>query len=77
LENLVPVALNTQASGTQIHQIGHGDEAISDFSVQEEVDRWVEANEKELKRKASILPMVDSSGYPVLQAQFGYEYMRK
>jgi hypothetical protein len=77
LENLVPLPLNTQGSGTQIQQIGNGDEDISDFSVQEEVERWVEANEKELERKASILPKVDSSGYPVLKAKFGFEYMRE
>ena len=56
IENFVPLPLNTQSSGTQLHQIGHGDELVSDWSVEAEVKRWVEANEKETARKISILP---------------------
>ncbi|KAL6250324.1 hypothetical protein RBB50_002625 [Rhinocladiella similis] len=76
LENLVPLPLNTQSSGTQLHQIGHGDPMISDWSVESEVKRWIEANEKETARKLSILPKVDSSGYPPLKAEAGFAYLQ-
>lgn len=75
IENLVPLPLNTQASGTQIHQIGHHHDTISDWSVEDEVKRWEDANEKETQRKISILPKVDSSGYPPLTAQAGFRYL--
>lgn len=75
IENLVPLPLNTQASGTQIHQIGLAHEAISDWSVEGEVERWKEANERETARKISILPKVDSSGYPMLRAEAGFRYL--
>jgi len=76
LENLVPLPLNTQSSGTQLHQIGRGREGISDWSVEEEVQRWIEANEKETQRKISILPKVDSSGYADLQPKHAFMYLR-
>ncbi|KAJ9605174.1 hypothetical protein H2200_010564 [Cladophialophora chaetospira] len=76
LENYVPLPLNTQSSGTQLQQIGHGDELVSDWSVEEEVKRWVEAHEKETARKISILPTVDSSGYAPMKAQAGFAYLR-
>jgi tRNA-dihydrouridine synthase len=76
IENLCPLPLNTQSSGTQLHQIGFGDEIISDWSVEDEVKRWVDANEKETQRKISILPKVDSSGYPPLKAEVGFAYLR-
>jgi 2,4-dienoyl-CoA reductase-like NADH-dependent reductase (Old Yellow Enzyme family) len=76
LENLVPLPMNTQASGTQIHQIGRGHKKISDWSVEEEVQRWIEANEKETQRKIDILPVVDSSGYADLKAKHGFEYLK-
>lgn len=76
IENMVPPPLNTQASGSQLHQVGWGDEKISDWSDKAEVQRWVEANEKETARKISILPKVDSSGYPALKAEVGFEYLK-
>ncbi len=76
IENLMPLPLHTQSSGTQLHQIGKGDSLISDWSVQTEVQRWIEANDKETARKMSILPKVDSSGYPPLQAEAGFAYLQ-
>ncbi|KAK7885706.1 hypothetical protein LTR67_010057 [Exophiala xenobiotica] len=76
IENAVPLPLNTQASGTQLHQIGHGHALVSDWSVESEVKRWIEANEKETARKISILPKVDSSGYPPLKAEAGFAYLQ-
>jgi hypothetical protein len=76
LENLVPGPLSTQASGTQLHQVGVGDELLSDWSDAGEVGRWEEANERETKRKIGILPRVDSSGFPGLKAQVGFAYLR-
>jgi 2,4-dienoyl-CoA reductase-like NADH-dependent reductase (Old Yellow Enzyme family) len=75
IENYVPLPLNTQSSGTQLHQIGHGDELVSDWSVEAEVKRWIEAHEKETERKISILPKVDSSGYAPLKAEAGFAYL--
>ena len=50
---------------------------ISDWSEQEEVKRWIAAFEKETERKMSILPKVDSSGYPSpFKAEVGFEYVR-
>ena len=76
IENKVPLPFNTQASGTQLHQIGRGHSKISDWSNEDEVKRWMEANEAETERKISILPKVDSSGYPQLRPQVGFEYLR-
>lgn len=76
IENFVPLPMNTQASGTQIHQVGFGDELISDWSVEDEVKRWEDANKIESERKISILPKVDSSGYPALKAEAGFAYLR-
>ncbi|KAK4561718.1 hypothetical protein LTR86_004397 [Recurvomyces mirabilis] len=76
IENSVPLPLNTQSSGSQLHQIGRGEEEVSDWSEEREVRRWVEANEKETERKISILPRVDSSGYAVLKAEAGFAYLR-
>lgn len=76
IENFVPLPLNTQASGTQIHQVGLGDELISDWSVESEVKRWEDANEEETERKKSVLPKVDSSGYPILKAEKGFAYLQ-
>ncbi|KIW98717.1 uncharacterized protein Z519_00380 [Cladophialophora bantiana CBS 173.52] len=75
IENFSPLPLNTNSSGTQIHQIGKGHELISDWSDESEVKRWMEADEKEVERKASILPVVDSSGYPPLKAEVGFAYL--
>lgn len=76
IENYVPLPQNTQASGTQIHQIGKAEAAISDWSHEGEVQRWIKANEEEMQRKISILPKVDSSGYPFLHAEVGFEYLK-
>ena len=78
IDNYMPLPMNTQASGTQLHQVGKGEEKISDWSVKEEVDRWIKANEIETKRKESILPKIDSSGYPWITAgdTAGFEYLR-
>ncbi|KAK5110168.1 hypothetical protein LTR62_006164 [Meristemomyces frigidus] len=77
MENLVPLPLNTQSSGTQLHQVGRGDgEGISDWSDRVEVERWVLANKVEEERKKGVLPMVDSSGFPVLRAEAGFQYLR-
>jgi len=74
LENLVPLAQNTQAAGTQLHQVGEGDKLISDFSDEGEVKRWIEAFEIETARRKAVLPKVDSSGYPKMKAVVGFDY---
>ncbi|TKA37881.1 hypothetical protein B0A55_13726, partial [Friedmanniomyces simplex] len=76
IENLVPLPLNTQATGTQLQQVGLDDQLVSDWSDEGEVQRWVEANEKETARKIGVLPKVDSSGFPPLKAEVGFEYLR-
>ncbi|KAK4962945.1 hypothetical protein LTR10_000572 [Elasticomyces elasticus] len=76
IENFVPLPLNTQATGTQLQQVGLGDRLVSDWSDESEVQRWVEANEKETARKIELLPKVDSSGFPPLRAEVGFEYLR-
>jgi hypothetical protein len=72
----IPLPQNTQATGTQLHQIGHAHKLVSDWSDKEEVDRWIKAFEKETQRKISILPKVDSSGYPPLKAEVGFDFVR-
>jgi hypothetical protein len=76
IDNYVPLPLNTLASGSQLHQVGTGAEKISDWSDKEEVKRWAEAYEKEIERKIKLLPKVDSSGYPALRAEVGFEYLK-
>ena len=76
IDNFMPVALNTQSTGSQLHQVGKGDALVSDWSDEAEVKRWMEANEKETERKIAILPRVDSSGYAVLKAEVGFDYLR-
>lgn len=76
IDNFVPLPLNTQASGSQLHQIASGCESISDWSVEDEVKRWEEANEAETQRKIKILPKVDSSGFAMLKPEVGFEYLR-
>ncbi|KAK3076694.1 hypothetical protein LTS18_012315, partial [Coniosporium uncinatum] len=77
IENLVPLPQNTQASGTQIHQIGQDwvEGTVSDWSSEEEVKRWMEDLEKETERKQKILPKVDSSGYPPMRPVDGFKYL--
>ncbi|GAB7353512.1 hypothetical protein MBLNU459_g3958t1 [Dothideomycetes sp. NU459] len=76
VENFVPLPQNTQASGTQLHQVAAGARAVSDWSDKGEVGRWVEAFEAETARKIALLPKVDSSGYPKLEIGVGVEYLR-
>lgn len=76
LENFAPMPQITQSSGTQIHQIGKGETAISDFSDEAEVARWVKAFKEDSERRNKILPKVDSSGYPWLKATAGFEYLK-
>ena len=75
LENYVPLPLNTQASGTQLHQVGRGVGEVSDWSERREVRRWVEAHEKEMERKRLLLPKVDSSGYAWIRPERGFDYL--
>lgn len=75
IDNVAPLPLHTAASGTQLNQIGKGHNLISDLSSEEEVKRWVEAYEKEQARRESILPKVDSSGYPPYAAVDGFAYL--
>jgi 2,4-dienoyl-CoA reductase-like NADH-dependent reductase (Old Yellow Enzyme family) len=77
IENFVPLPLNTQATGSQLHQVGKGNRLISDWSDKDEVQRWIKASEIETARKERILPKVDSSGYPALKAEVGFAYMRR
>lgn len=76
IENYMQLPNHTQAAGTQLHQVGHGHEKVSDWSFEEEVRRWEEANESEQKRKASILPVVDASGYPPFVPKHGFAYLK-
>ncbi len=76
IENYVPLPMNTQSSGTQLQQCGNGEDAISDWSVESEVKRWIEANEIEAKRKEKLLPLVDSSGYPYITPEKGFAYLK-
>lgn len=76
IENLVPLPQNTQASGTQLHQIGFGDPTISDWSEEGEVQRWMKAYEEETERNIKLLPKIQSSGFPHLRAEAGFEYLR-
>ncbi|MBE7181282.1 MAG: NADH:flavin oxidoreductase/NADH oxidase family protein, partial [Terriglobus roseus] len=76
IENFMPLPLNTQASGMQLHQVGKGEEQISDWSVESEVKRWQEANEVEAKRKMEMLPIVDSSGYAYIKPESGFAYLK-
>lgn len=76
IENFMPLPKNTQATGMQLHQIGHGDEFISDWSEQSEVQRWLEADKAEEMRKMDLLPIVDSAGYARIKAESGFAYLR-
>lgn len=76
IESVMPLPLNTQSSGTQLHQIGRGQENVSDWSVQEEVERWQKANKEEEERKIKILPVVDSSGYAWIEPVNGFAYLK-
>ncbi|KAI9693144.1 MAG: hypothetical protein M1822_005140 [Bathelium mastoideum] len=75
IENKMPLPNQIMASGTQLHQLGTGEEMTSDWSDEGEVKRWLDANDKEAERKKNILPKVDSSGYPHIKAQAGFAYL--
>lgn len=75
IENFIPLPKNTQATGTQLHQIGRGEKLVSDWSDEGEVERWVKADGVEEKRKINLLPVVDSSGYPLMKATAGFDYL--
>lgn len=75
IENFVPLPQNTQATGTQLHQVGKGHALVSDWSDESEVKRWIEEFEKETKRREALLPKIDSSGYPNMKAEIGVEYV--
>ncbi|KAF4551541.1 NADH:flavin oxidoreductase/NADH oxidase-like protein 2 [Elsinoe fawcettii] len=75
IDNLVPLPQNTQSSGTLLHQVGKGHGFLSDFSNQEEVERWLAEFHKETERKKSILPKVDSSGCPQVTAMAKFAYL--
>ncbi|TKA29800.1 hypothetical protein B0A50_03164 [Salinomyces thailandicus] len=77
IENFVPLPQNTQATGTQLHQVGSGEGLVSDWSDEGEVGRWVEAFGVETERRKAMLPRIDSSGYPVLRAEVGFGYLRR
>jgi tRNA-dihydrouridine synthase len=77
IENLVPLPQNTQASGSQLHQLGRGEEKVSDWSQKEEVERWMRAFEKGEAERAAVLPRVERCGYPVLKAEMGFEYLKR
>jgi len=76
LENKIPLPQNTQASGSQLHQIGHGERMVSDWSSQEEVDRWLKEFEIDEKIRIEMLPTVERCGYPVLKPEVGFEYLK-
>ncbi|EGP89540.1 uncharacterized protein MYCGRDRAFT_69448 [Zymoseptoria tritici IPO323] len=76
LESGVPLPKSTQSTGTQLHQVGRGEELVSDWSSKEEVERWVEADKVEEERKLRILPVVDSSGYAPLKPVVGLEFAK-
>ncbi|KAK8120134.1 hypothetical protein PG999_004254 [Apiospora kogelbergensis] len=76
LDSFVPAPQSTQATGTQLAQIGHGHMGVSDFSDGDEVRRWMEEFQKEAERKEKVLPVVDSSGFPLVKAQCGFYYLR-
>lgn len=76
LENLVLLPQNTQASGSQLHQLGRRKEKVSDWSQREEVDRWMRAFEKNKEERASMLSRVERWAYPVLKAEMRSEYLK-
>lgn len=76
LESFVPGPQSTQATGTQLAQIAHGHAAVSDYSDEDEVRRWEEEFRREAERKEAVLPVVDSSGFPLFEAQSGFYYLR-
>jgi tRNA-dihydrouridine synthase len=76
IENLVPLPQNTQASGSQLHQLGRGERMVSDWSQREEVERWMREFDKDELERAAMLPRVERCGYPVLKAERGFEYLK-
>jgi hypothetical protein len=77
IHNRLSVPFDSMGSATQLLQLARGEERLSDFSVEEEGERWIQAMRIEAKRKQSILPKIDSSGYVwVTAGDRGFEYLK-
>jgi hypothetical protein len=77
LDTYIPMAMTTGSSGTQLHQIGKGRDSVSDYSVEDEVERYKEAWERQNKNVRSKLPKVNESEIPSwFEAKYGFEYLR-
>lgn len=74
--SFMPLPQNTQSSGAQIHQIGAGEETISDWSDKEEVTRWLESSRVDTEKRTKMLPKVDRSGYAPIKAVTGFAYLK-
>ncbi|KAK7931841.1 hypothetical protein PG985_002553 [Apiospora marii] len=72
LESFVPVPQSTQATGTQIAQIGHGHAAVSDYSDEDEVRRWGEAFRREAVRKEGCCRWWIRRGFRCLRRRVGF-----
>jgi 2,4-dienoyl-CoA reductase-like NADH-dependent reductase (Old Yellow Enzyme family) len=76
LESAIPLPKSTQSTGSQLHQVGRGEDLVSDWSDAEEVERWLEADKIEEERKLKLLPVVDSSGYAPIKAVVGLDFAK-
>ena len=77
LDTYIPMSMTTGSSGTQLHQIGKGKDVISDYSVEDEVERYKEAWEKQNKEVISKLPKVNGSEISSwFEAKYGFEYLQ-
>ncbi|KAE9970090.1 hypothetical protein BLS_005080 [Venturia inaequalis] len=77
LDTCIPMNMTTGSSGLQLHQIGKGKKSISDYSVEEEVERYKEAWEKQNNKVMAKLPKVTESEIPSwLEAKYGFEYLK-
>jgi hypothetical protein len=76
LDTFIPMTMTTGSSGTQLHQIGKGQDVVSDYSVEDEVERYKEAYEKQNKNLLSNLPKVTESEIPSwFEAKYGFRYL--
>lgn len=77
LNTYIPMNMTTGSSGLQLHQIGKGKKSISDYSVEEEVERYKEAWEKQNNEVRAKLPKVIESEIPSwMDAEYGFEYLK-
>lgn len=77
LDTYIPMNMTTGSSGLQLHQIGGGKALISDYSVEEEVERYKEAWKIQNKETTSKLPRVTESEIPTwFEAKYGFEYLK-